>query len=120
MTKSEVQHIRWSDVPVEKVNPLFERQLVVGDKVMVAHILLKKDCVVPLHHHVNEQISYVESGSMKFTIDGQEIIVRAGEFLCIPPDVPHTAVALEDFVGVDIFTPPREDWLNKTDTYLRG
>ncbi|MBV8830719.1 MAG: cupin domain-containing protein [Acidobacteriaceae bacterium] len=117
--QSAPKHIRWSEVPVENVNPLFQRQLVVGTKVMMAHILLKKDCEVPLHQHTNEQVSYVESGSMKFFIDGKEIIVKAGEFICIPPDMPHSAVALEDFVGLDIFTPPREDWLNKTDSYLR-
>ncbi len=115
-----VQHIRWSEVPVEAVNPSFERQLVIGDKVMIARITLKKDCVVPLHHHHNEQISFLQSGSMRFTIEGNETVVRAGEFLCIPPNVPHSAVALEDMVGVDFFTPPREDWINKTDQYLRG
>ena len=121
MTSSttEVKHLRWEDIPVETVNPLFGRQLLVGDQVMVARILLKKGCVVPMHSHFNEQISHAESGVLRFTIDGREIIVRAGDFLCIPPHVPHAAVALEDFVGIDIFTPPRADWLNKTDQYLR-
>lgn len=115
----QVKHVRWGDIPVETLNPLFDRQLVVGDQIMVARVLLKKGCVVPLHSHMNEQISQVESGSIQFTIDGLEIVVRAGEFLCIPPHVPHSALALEDFIGVDIFTPPRADWLAKTDQYLR-
>ena len=72
-----------------------------------------------MHSHHNEQISHAQSGSLQFTIDGREITLRAGEFLCIPPHVPHSAVAVEDFTGIDIFTPPREDWLNKTDQYLR-
>ena len=117
--QSDLKHVRWEDVPVETVNSLFDRQLVVGDQIMVARILLKKGCVVPMHSHFNEQVSHVQSGSIQFSIDGREIIVRAGEFLCIPPHMPHSAVALEDFVGIDIFTPPRADWLAKTDQYLR-
>jgi quercetin dioxygenase-like cupin family protein len=118
-SQSELKHVRWEDIPVESVNSLFDRQLVVGDQIMVARILLKKGCVVPMHNHVNEQVSHAQSGSIQFTIDGREIILRAGEFLCIPPHMPHSAVALEDFVGIDIFTPPRADWLNKSDQYLR-
>jgi quercetin dioxygenase-like cupin family protein len=114
-----VKHVRWDELPKETLNPLFDRQLVVGDQVMIARILLKKGCVVPLHQHHNEQISYIQSGVLHFSLDGKEVTVKAGEFLCIPPNMPHTAVALEDSVGIDIFTPPREDWLNKTDQYLR-
>lgn len=114
-----VKHVRWDELPKETLNPLFDRQLVVGDQVMIARVLLKKGCVVPLHQHDNEQITHVQSGVLHFTLDGKEITVRAGEFLCIPPNMPHMAVALEDTVDIDIFTPPREDWLNKTDQYLR-
>ncbi|MBV9157686.1 MAG: cupin domain-containing protein [Acidobacteriaceae bacterium] len=116
----EVKHIRWDQIPIESLNPLLDRQIAVGDQIMVARVLLKKDCVIPLHSHLNEQITHVQSGALHFTIKEQEITVRAGEFLCIPPHVPHTAVALEDTVDIDIFTPPREDWINKTDQYLRG
>lgn len=115
----EVKHIRWDEVPSEALNPLLERQLVVGDQMMVARVFLKKDCIVPEHSHLNEQVTYVQKGALKFTIDGREITVRTGEFLCIPPHVPHAAVAIEDTVDIDIFTPPRADWLNKTDAYLR-
>lgn len=86
---------------------------------MVARVLLKKGSVVPLHHHYNEQVTYIESGALQFSIEGKEVTIRAGEFLCIPPHVPHSAVALEDTVDIDLFNPPREDWLNKTDDYLR-
>ena len=120
LSQSEVKHIRWDEIPTESVNPLFDRQLVVGDQIMVARIFLKKGCVVPLHSHFNEQLTHIQKGALHFTINGQEITVRPGEFLCIPPNVPHTAVALEDTVDVDIFTPPRADWINKTDQYLRG
>lgn len=120
MSDNEVKHVKWDEVPVEIVNPLIERQFVVGDQVMVAKLLLRKGCVVPMHSHVNEQITHIQSGALHFTVGGQEIIVRPGEYLCIPPNVPHTAVALEDTIDIDIFTPPREDWINKTDQYLRG
>ncbi len=117
---ADAQHVQWGNVTVEMLNPLLARQIVVGDKVMVARILLKKGCVVPMHQHHNEQISLVETGALQFTVNGKEVVVRAGEVLCIPPDAPHTATALEDTVDLDIFTPPREDWLSKTDQYLRG
>ncbi len=116
---SEVKHIKWDEIPAESLNPLLDRQLVVGDQMMVARVVLKKDCAVPMHSHMNEQVTYVQSGALHFTINGQEMTVRTGEFLCIPPNVPHTATALEDTVDIDIFTPPRADWLNKTDQYLR-
>lgn len=115
----QAKHVRWDDIPTETLNPLFDRQLVVGDQIMVARILLKAGCAVPRHSHMNEQVSQVLSGSIQFTIDDRQIVVRAGEFLCIPPHVAHSAVALEDFIGIDIFTPPRADWLAKTDQYLR-
>lgn len=119
-TESEKpKHIQWDQVPTETLNPLLERQMVVGSQIMVARVLLKKGCVVPMHQHHNEQVTYVESGALHFNVSGEEITVRSGEFLCIPPNAPHTATALEDTVDVDLFTPPREDWINKTDQYLR-
>jgi quercetin dioxygenase-like cupin family protein len=102
------------------MNPLFDRQFVVGDQVMVARISMKKGCLVPQHSHHNEQISQILAGALQFTIDGKEITLRAGEFLFIPPHLPHAALALEDTIAIDTFTPPREDWINKTDQYLRG
>lgn len=114
-----VKLVRWDEIPIESMNPLLDRQLAVGDQIMVARVLLKKGCVVPMHSHSNEQVTHIQSGALQFTIEGQEITVRPGEFLCIPPHVPHTALALEDTVNIDIFNPPRQDWLNKTDTYLR-
>lgn len=114
-----VKHHRWKDVELEELNPLLGRQLVVGQHLMLARVLLKKGCIVPMHHHENEQVTYVLEGVLKFWIDNREIVVAAGELLCIPPDVPHTAEALEDTVDLDVFYPPRADWLAKTDHYLR-
>ena len=119
-TTADATHIQWDQVPVENLNPLFDRQIAVGEQMMVARVLLKKGCVVPLHQHHNEQVTHIQSGALQFTINGRETTVRAGEFLLIPPNLPHTAVALEDTVDIDIFTPPREDWIRKTDQYLRG
>ena len=113
------KHIRWRDVEIERLNPLLDRQLVVGDQLMVSRILLRKGCVIPLHSHVNEQVSYVLEGALKFWIDGKEIVVHAGEVLCIPSSMPHKAAAMEDTVDLDIFYPPRQDWIDKTDQYLR-
>jgi len=89
---------------------------------MLAHVYLKKGCVVPKHSHMNEQLTYILEGALRFLVgdDGaEEIVVRAGEVLPLPGNVPHEALALEDTLDVDVFCPPREDWLKKTDSYLR-
>ena len=117
--KAELRHIPWSSVEVEALNPLLGRHFVVGKNVMLARVLLKKGCLVPEHSHNNEQITYVLEGALKFGIDGKEIVVNAGEVLTIPPNMPHWAEALADTVDLDIFNPPRADWINKTDAYLR-
>jgi quercetin dioxygenase-like cupin family protein len=117
--KAELRHIPWSSVEVEELNPLLGRHFVVGQNVMLARVLLKKGCVVPEHSHHNEQITYILAGALKFGIDGKEIIVNAGEVLTIPPNMPHSAEALADTVDLDIFNPPRADWINRTDDYLR-
>ena len=117
--KAELRHIAWSSVEVEALNPLLGRHFVVGQNVMLARVLLKKGCIVPEHSHHNEQITYILEGALKFWIDGKEIVVNAGEVLTIPPDMPHRAEALVDTVDLDIFNPPRADWINRTDAYLR-
>jgi quercetin dioxygenase-like cupin family protein len=118
--KMELKYVPWSAVELEDLNPLLQRQFVVGQSVMVARVLLKKGCIVPLHSHHNEQITYILEGALKFWIDGREIVVNAGEVLTIPPHMPHKAEAMADTVDLDIFNPPREDWINKSDQYLRG
>ena len=114
---------RWESMPKEALNPQIDRRMITGDRMMIAHIYLKKGCVVPRHAHENEQITYVLEGALRFHLGaegGQEVTVRAGEVLTIPPNLPHTAEALEDTLDVDIFDPPRQDWLDGTDQYLRG
>ena len=113
---------RWDDMAREKVNELLDRRLVTGERVMLAHVYLKKGCVVPRHSHHNEQVSYILEGALRFWIGeepGEERVVRAGEVLVIPSNLPHKAEALEDTLDLDVFTPPRQDWLDGTDDYLR-
>ncbi len=116
----DLKHVPWHTVELEDLNPLLQRQFVVGQAIMVARVLMKKGCIIPLHSHHNEQFSYILEGALKFWIDGKEIVVNAGEVLTIPSNMPHKAEALEDTVDLDIFNPPRADWINKTDQYLRG
>jgi quercetin dioxygenase-like cupin family protein len=114
-----LQYVPWHTIPLEDLNSLLQRQFVVGQEIMLARVLLKKGCIVPEHSHHNEQLTYIVEGALKFWIDNKEIVVHAGEVLCIPSNMPHKAEALEDTVDLDVFTPPRADWINKTDQYLR-
>ena len=113
---------RWDDMPKERVSDLLERRLITGERMMLAHVYLDKGCIVPRHSHENEQITYILKGALRFWLgedEQEEIVVRAGEVLLIPSNLPHKAEALEDTLDVDIFSPPRQDWLDKTDDYLR-
>ena len=118
--KLSLQHIPWHTIELENLNPLLQRQFVIGQSMMLARVVLKKGCIVPEHSHHNEQITFIAEGALKFWIDGREIVVNAGEVLLIPPHMPHKAEALVDTVDFDAFCPPRQDWINKTDKYLRG
>ncbi len=123
MSVATVRHFRWSEVELENVTPTLDRKLITGDGMMLAHVYLKRGCIVPRHQHHNEQFTYILEGALRFWIGENEdevIDVRAGEVLHIPSMVFHKAEALEDTLDVDIFNPPREDWLQKTDAYLRS
>lgn len=122
MSERKVTFYRWNDMPIEKVTDHLDRRLITGDRMMLAHVYLKKGCIVPKHQHENEQLTYILEGALHFWIGEhgeQEIIVRAGDVLHIPSMVWHKAEAIEDTLDVDIFDPPRQDWLAKTDDYLR-
>jgi len=113
---------RWDDLPREPLNDHIDRRLITGSNMMIAHIYLKKGGIVPQHSHHNEQITYVLDGALRFLLgeeQDEEVIVRSGEVLTIPPNLPHSAEALEDTLDVDVFNPPRQDWLDGTDAYLR-
>jgi len=85
----------------------------------VAQVFFKKGGVVPEHSHEAEQITYILEGALQFELEGRTVTVRKGEVLHIPSNVPHRAVALEDTLDLDIFSPPRYDWIRKDDEYLR-
>ncbi|MCC7001750.1 MAG: cupin domain-containing protein [Gemmatimonadaceae bacterium] len=120
-TPSAVTFSRWEDIQREKVTDQISRRLITGQDIMLAHVFLAKGAVVPKHQHHNEQFTYILEGALRFWIgdDQQQVVdVRAGEVLHIPSNVWHKAEALEDTLDMDIFSPPRADWLNHTDTYF--
>jgi quercetin dioxygenase-like cupin family protein len=121
-TERSVTHYNWEQMPKEEVSPMLSRRLITGDRMMIAHVYLKKGCIVPRHQHENEQLTYIIDGELKFWIgedESQIVHVKAGEVLHIPSMVWHKAEAVVDTLDVDVFDPPRQDWLNKTDAYLR-
>ena len=112
-------HYRWADVPNEQITSTIARRFVTGDSVTVGRFELKQGGIVPSHAHANEQISIVLSGALRFTIDGQDTIVRAGELMQIPGNAAHQVEVLEDTIVVDVFSPVRQDWIDTTDTYFK-
>ncbi len=115
-----VVHTRLLDLQPEPVNPQITRRMLWGDRLMAAYLEFKKGTVVAVHQHENEQLTYCISGLMRFTLpDQQVLLLRPGEVLLIPGGVPHGAEMVEETVEMDFFSPPRQDWIDKTDTYLR-
>lgn len=121
LAENDVALFRWDDMPKEKVTDTFTRRLIWGERVMLAQVFLEKGTSVPKHSHENEQVSYVVKGALRFWVGDEARVqdVRAGEVLRLPSNVPHKAEALEDMMAVDVFSPPRRDWIEKTDDYLR-
>ncbi len=125
MNESKIAKVklnRWNDLKAEPLKEGLTRKLVTGERMMIAHVYLKKGVDVPRHAHENEQLTYILDGALRFWFganDDQELIVGAGEVIVIPPNLPHRALALEDTLDVDVFSPPRQDWLSGTDSYLR-
>jgi quercetin dioxygenase-like cupin family protein len=120
--RERVSKFRWEEMEKEFVVEGIERRLITGERMMLAHVYLKKGAVVPLHSHENEQLTYILEGALRFWVGGEEsepVDIHAGEVLVIPSHVPHKAEALEDTLDVDVFSPPRQDWLDKTDDYFR-
>jgi quercetin dioxygenase-like cupin family protein len=109
----------WNSVPLEQLSPLLSRRVIHTPGLTIAKLKLLKGAVVPLHSHVNEQVTTMDSGSLLFELAGEEVIVRAGQSLTIPPHAPHRVEALEDSEATDVFTPARKDWIRGDDAYLR-
>jgi quercetin dioxygenase-like cupin family protein len=115
----KMEKTSWEKLEGEQLNKLISRQMLSGDNATIARLLMTRGAVVPRHSHVSEQFSLILSGALKFVFDDREVVVRGGEVLYIPANVPHSAVALEDTVDIDFFAPRREDWIRKEDAYLR-
>ena len=107
---------RWDEIALEKITEMVSRKIVTGDREMLAQTYLKRGALVPLHSHASEQMTYVLQGALRFLVEGEEVIVREGEVIHIPPGVPHQAEALEDTFELDVFSPVREDWIDSLST----
>lgn len=117
------EHYRWNDLPAERLKGTLTRRMITGTSMMIAEVRFAKGDSVPKHAHHNEQLTYITEGALHFKLGERgehEFTVRAGEVLVIPSNTPHEAYALEDTVDIDIFSPPREDWLSGTDAYIRN
>jgi quercetin dioxygenase-like cupin family protein len=103
---------RWDEIALEKLTEMISRKIVAGDREMLAQIYLKRGALVPMHAHESEQMTYVLQGALRFLVSGEEIVVREGEVLHIPPRVAHQCEALEDTLELDVFSPIRGDWVD--------
>jgi len=114
-----MEHYIWDEMEKEVLSEKFARRFVAGEKAMLAQIFLKKGGIVPTHQHESEQITYILEGALRFRLEGKEVTVSKGQVLLIPSNVPHSAEALEDTLDLDVFSPIRQDWIDKSDAYLR-
>ena len=114
-----MEHYTWDEMEKEVMNDKLARRFVTGEKAMLAQIFLKKGALVPTHQHESEQITYILEGALLFRLEGKEVTVGKGQVLLIPSNVPHSAEALEDTLDLDVFSPIRQDWIDKNDAYLR-
>jgi quercetin dioxygenase-like cupin family protein len=120
MGAAAVRLHRWDEIALEKVTEMLSRKIVTGDREMLAQVYLKRGCLVPMHAHESEQMTYILQGALKFVVAGEEVTVREGEVLHIPSWIEHQAEALDDTFSLDVFSPIRQDWLDHSDSYLRG
>ncbi len=111
---------KWDAITEEQLNALTSRKAIHTEQMTIARLRLRKGSIVPMHHHSNEQVTMLESGVLRFEVAGEEVVLRAGDVLRIPPDAPHMVETLEDSMALDLFTPRREDWIRGDDAYLRG
>jgi len=124
MSVSAVRHQKWEEIRREQVTDDIARRLFTGERMMLAQVYLDEGAVVPWHSHENEQLTWVLEGALEFWVgeegspDVRKVVVEAGDLLFIPSNVPHKAVALADTLDVDVFSPPRQDWLDGSDSYF--
>ena len=120
---SDATFYRWDAMPKERLTAYLDRTFLHGERIMLAHIHMKKGCAVPKHSHENEQISYCLTGKILFKLgedQDKDQLLEAGDVIVLPSNLPHSAIALEDSLSLDVFNPPRKDWIEGTDAYLRG
>jgi quercetin dioxygenase-like cupin family protein len=115
-----VRLYRWDELALEKVTEMISRKIISGRREMIAQVYLKRGALVPMHSHESEQLTCVLQGALRFRVRGEEMVVREGEVLCIPSGVEHQAEALEDTFELDVFSPIRQTWLDKTDDDFSG
>jgi len=117
-----MQKINWNDIPVEQVNPKMKRQFIHGEKVMIAKMEFEDGFTVPWHSHDNEQITEVQEGILRFWFDDDEdnpVDIFSGEAIVIPGNRRHKALMIGKVIETDTFAPPRQDWIDGSDNYLR-
>ena len=114
-----MERYNWAAISEEKMNPLLTRWVIHTGQMTIARLWLKKGAVVPLHHHVNQQVTMLKSGALEFEMGGEQFVLKAGDVLVIPPNMPHSVVAIEESMATDVFTPARQDWIDGDDAYLR-
>jgi quercetin dioxygenase-like cupin family protein len=117
-----LEKMNWESVPSEDVNLSMSRKIVSGEKLMISRIKFKDGFLVPLHHHVHEQVTQVLSGTIRFWFGEnreQVMDLHPGDVVVIPSNLPHEALMIGEVEEIDTWAPPRQDWLDKTDDYLR-
>lgn len=117
-----IKKINWDDVTEEQVNPSMKRKMIWGEKIMIAKMKFKDGFTVPMHSHENEQITQVQKGTIRFWFgdeDSEPIDLNAGDSVVIPGNLPHKALMIGDVEETDTWAPPRQDWLDGTDDYLK-
>jgi len=118
MGQASVRLHRWDEIALDKVTEMLSRKIVTGEREMLVQVYVKRGCLVPLHTHASEQMTYVLQGALKFLVGGEEITVREGEVIHIPSGIEHQAEALEDTFELDVFSPIRAEWLTGADDDL--
>jgi len=119
VSAQNVQTFTLKELPIKPVNELLTRGMISGEQGTIGYFTYKKGAVVPTHQHSNEQYSLITKGSVKVNILDKEYIVKAGQGIIIPPNVPHSFTALEDdTIDIDFFTPARKDWIEGKDNYF--
>src|SRR6201990_1230834 len=115
MPPGSVRLHRWDEIALEKVTEMLSRKIVSGEREMLVQVYIKRGCLVPIHTHESEQMTYVLQGAIKFVVAGEEITVREGEVLLIPSGGEHQAEALQDTFELDLFSPVRSEWIGTSD-----